>query len=84
MMMAPSGDMIMKSMMIVNWTRASSATRIDWYREKPRDSSCRSSTGSVRVCSVMTFIWEGERVRTCDVPPDAGPYLFWLGVISMA
>jgi len=23
-------------------------------------------------------------VRTCDVPPDAGPYLFWLGVISMA
>jgi hypothetical protein len=30
MMMAPSGDMIMKSMMIVNWTRASSATRIDW------------------------------------------------------
>jgi hypothetical protein len=30
MMMAPSGDMIIKSMMIVNWTSASSATRIDW------------------------------------------------------
>jgi hypothetical protein len=30
MMMAPSGDMIVKSMMIVNWTDASSATRIDW------------------------------------------------------
>jgi hypothetical protein len=26
----------------------------------------------------------GRRVRTCDVPPDAGPYLFWLRVISMA
>jgi hypothetical protein len=32
----------------------------------------------------MTFIREGEGVRTCDVPPDAGPYLFWLCVISMA
>ena len=27
MMMAPSGDMIMKSRMIVNWTNASSAIR---------------------------------------------------------
>ena len=30
MMMAPSGDMIMKSRMIVNWTNASSATSSDW------------------------------------------------------
>ena len=30
MMMAPSGDMIMKSRMMVNWTNASNATISDW------------------------------------------------------
>src|SRR6202789_3900891 len=59
MMMAPSGDMIMKSIMMVNWTSASNATRSDWYGEKPRSSAFCSSIGATRISSVMTFIRGG-------------------------
>src|ERR1700723_1383885 len=60
MMMAPSGDMIMKSIMMVNWTSASNATTSDWYGEKPRSSAFCSSIGATRISSVMTFIRGGE------------------------
>jgi hypothetical protein len=32
----------------------------------------------------MTFIREGRKVSTCDLPPGTGLYLLWLCVMSMA
>jgi hypothetical protein len=69
MMMAPSGDMIVKSRMMVNWTNASSATSIDWYRENPPVRSCLLM-GATMVWSVMKLVRKSER-RTVRRMPRA-------------